>query len=125
MDANTEAAFFKGKPDELALYTHIKRYIGSLGPVETKVTKSQIAFSRGRQFAWIWFPMSWDTRRPPHSLVLSFSLGKEIRDPQVVEVVQPYPGRFMHHVIIGRDTDFSAMAKHWLADAYKFAGSKG
>ncbi len=86
-------AFFAGKPDQQALFHRIHETIGGLGNVNIKVTKSQVAFLRERQFAWVWFPLPWDKTRPPNSLVLSFALGTQVTNPRIVQVVEPYPGR--------------------------------
>ncbi len=94
--------------------------IGELGNVKIKMTKSQVAFLRERQFAWVWFPMSWDKTRPANSLVLSFALGTRITHPRIVQVVEPYPGRWMHHVIIEKETDVDGVVRGWLREAYGF-----
>jgi hypothetical protein len=111
---------FAGNPNHLTLFLHISKFINSFGHVTVKVTKSQVSFARKRQFAWIWLPREWDKRRPPNSIVLSFSLRKKINDPQIVQVVEPYPDRWMHHVVIQRTADLNESVKEWLKAAYDF-----
>lgn len=120
MDDTAIDNFFNGKPGEIKLFMQINHNIQSLGPIGIKVSKSQITFTNKRQFAWVWLPREWDNRRPKDCVVLSFSLPRKIEDPQIVQVVEPYPGRYMHHVIIANDTDFTPSVRNWLADAYKF-----
>lgn len=115
--------FFTDKPVQRHLFNLIKEYIVSLGQVDIKITKSQIAFVNKRQFTWVWLPMPWDKRRPKNSIVLSFSLDKKIVNPQIVQVVEPYPGRFMHHIIIEKEADMSGDIKKWLTEAYLFNGN--
>ncbi len=62
---------FAGKPIQLKLYRRIRAIIETLGPVAVKVTKTQVSFASGRQFAWVWLPMEWAKNRPPNSIVLS------------------------------------------------------
>ena len=116
----TVERFFIEKPIQLELFLRINEFISSLGKVKIKATKSQILFAGKRQFAWIWMPMEWDKKRPPNSIVLSFSLGEHIKDSQIAQAVETYPGRWMHHVIIKTETDFNVTVKRWLKDAYDF-----
>ena len=111
---------FVDKPVQLKLFQYIERFIESLGRVEIKVSKTQVAFKNKKQFAWVWLPMPSDKKRPPKSIVLSFSLGKPVDNPQIVQVVEPYPGRWMHHVIIQDNTDINEEVKGWLKEAYDF-----
>ena len=116
--------FFGDNPFQLKLFKIIRQYIDSIGVSSMKVTKTQISFANKRQFAWIWIPLANSKKRPPNSIVLSFSLENQITHPKIVEVVEPYRGRNMHHVIIGKADDFNEKVKSWLSEAYKFAGSK-
>ncbi len=67
--------------------------------------------------------MEWAKKRPPNSLVLSFALGKQLTAPQIVQAVEPYPGRWMHHVIIQDEPDLNEDVRGWLAEAFAFAAS--
>lgn len=120
MDDKTVQKFFSDKPIQLHLFGLIHQYLHSLGNIEVKVTKSQIAFSNKRQFAWIWLPMTWDKKRPKDCVVLSFSSGKKIIHPNIVQIVEPYPNRFMHHVIVEKKSDINNYVKKWLKESYDF-----
>ncbi len=117
----TSAKLFAGKPIQARLYRHIKAFVETLGPVAIKVTKTQVSFASRRQFAWVWLPMEWAKHRPPNSLVLSFALGQHLTHPRIVQAVEPYPGRWMHHVIIQAESDLTAEVHRWLAEAFAFA----
>jgi len=114
-------SLFPGKPVQLRLYRHVRDFIASLGEVTIDVHKTQVSFRRKRKFAWVWLPMPWDTRRPPNSIVVSFSLGAPVDDPRIAQVVEPHPGRWMHHVIIQTESDLSEDVKGWLKDAFDLA----
>lgn len=116
--------FFLKKPKQLQLFCILKKFIESLGSVTMKVTKTQISFSCQKQFAWIWLPQPWDTKRPQRSVVLSFSLDKKVKHPIIVESVESYPGRWMHHLIICTENDLNKEVKGWLEEAYRFGGTK-
>lgn len=112
--------FFIEKPIQLKLFHHISEFINSLGQVKIKTTKSQISFAGKRQFAWVWLPMEWDKKRTPHSIILSFSLQERINNPQIVQVIESYPGKWMHHVVIQNTSDINELVRKWLTEAYNF-----
>ncbi len=120
-DEATAEKLFIGKPVQFRLYRHVRDFITSIGQVGLDVRKTQISFGWKKKFAWVWLPMEWDTRRPPTSIVVSFALGEPIDDPRIVQVVEPRPGRWMHHVIIQTESDLNEDVKGWLRQAYEFA----
>ncbi len=122
-NSHTVENLFSDKPIQLKLFQNIKQFIQSIGQVESSVSKTQVAFKNHRQFAWVWLPMPRDTKRPPNSIVLSFSLEKHLNSPQIVQVVEPYPGRWMHHVIIQKSSDLNEEVQGWLKESYQL--SKG
>jgi hypothetical protein len=120
-DEWTAEKLFVGKPVQLRLYLHVRNFIASIGEVSVEASKTQVSFGRKRKFAWVWLPMAWDTRRPPTSIVVSFALGQPVDDPRIVEVVEPRPGRWMHHMIVQTESDLSEDVKGWLTQAFEFA----
>ena len=87
------------------------------GPSAMRVSKSQIAFRRRRGFAWIWAPRQY---RGPRAapLVLSIALSRRIRSRRWKEVVEPRPGRFMHHLEVWRSRDLDSSIQRWLSEAW-------
>jgi hypothetical protein len=112
--------YFSLKPSQLYLFNIIYDRCIDIGPIKIKVSKTQISFANRRQFAWIWLPLPWDKRRPPHSIVLSFALPKQISDKKIVKAIQPYPGRWMHHMIIENGNNVNSKVCKWLKQAYIF-----
>ena len=110
-------AFFTGKPETRALFRAVERKIRAIGPAIITVTKTQISFATRTQFASIWMPQ--------HSLVLSFGCGRQIVHDQIVEAVEPYPGRWTHHVIIAEEADLTDVLDTWLQEAYRFSEIRG
>ncbi|CZR00717.1 MAG TPA: hypothetical protein DCY16_00410 [Trichococcus sp.] len=117
--------FFTGKPETRALFRAVERKIRAIGPAIITVTKTQISFATRTQFAWIWMPQPTDRKRPLHSLVLSFGCGRQIVHDQIVEAVEPYPGRWTHHVIIAEEADLTDVLDTWLQEAYRFSETRG
>jgi hypothetical protein len=110
--------FFDGRPGALRLFQAIRSYIESIGPVEVKTTRTQVSFTAGTAFAWVWLPQLWVKRRPEDSITVSFSLDRRVEDERIAEAVEPRPGRWMHHLVIEGETDFDDDVRGWLREAY-------
>lgn len=117
----TPEAFFAGEPLSAELFEIIRQQVEALGGTQMAVTRSQIAFRRRRGFAWVWMPR-WVLRGRGAPLVLSVSLPG--RDPSArwKEVVEPAPGRFMHHLELWAPADVDAEVGGWLRQAWEDAG---
>ena len=118
-------AFFAGKPETKALFMAVERKIRAIGPAIITVTKTQISFATRTQFAWVWMPQPTDRKRPLHSLVLSFSCGRQIVHDQIVEAIEPSPGRWTHHIIIAEEADLTVAVDAWMREAYQFSETRG
>jgi len=95
--------------------------VAELGPVELRVSRSQIAFRRRIAFAWAWIPGRYF--RGAHApLVLSISLRRRDPSSRWKEIVEPAPGRFMHHLELMSKGDIDEKVMTWLQEAYSGAG---
>jgi len=121
-EKNAVEAFFQRYPDALRLFQAVLGYVESIGPMVVKVTKTQVSFAAETAFAWVWLPQMWVKKRPGGSITLSFSLGHRVTDGRIVEVVEPRPGRFMHHFVIEDESDFNEDVRRWLREAYIYGG---
>lgn len=52
----TESEFFAGRALAQGLFRLIVAAQEAIGPASLRISKSQIAFFRGRAFAWVWTP---------------------------------------------------------------------
>lgn len=112
--------FFAGREDSHSLFDALRDVVDSLGPVEMRVTKSQIAFRRRVAFAWAWVPDRY--LRGGHApLVLSVSLRRHDDSPRWKEVVEPSPGRFMHHLELWTAAEIDDEVRAWLLAAWAVA----
>jgi len=109
--------FFSKAPRALPLYEKLEGEILSRFP-ETTVTvqKSQIAFDNGKRFAFA----SLRGKR----LVVTFGLGQRVDSPRIAQVVEPYPGRWTHHVLVADDAELNDELFQWITLAYDFAARK-
>lgn len=117
----TPEQFFADKPLPQALFARVAAAVEALGPVTLRATKSQIAFRRRRGFAWVWMPDRY-LRRPAAPLVLSVALPRRDGSPRWKEVVEPAPGRFMHHLELHESEQVDAEVGAWLREAWDAAG---
>ena len=108
--------FFIQHPESLVLFIMIRNFIKSLGPVTIQIQKTQISFSSGTKFAWVWLPQTW-VKRPENSITLSFTLKRWIEHELITDVFGPRYGRWMHRILITKDSEFEE-TKNWVWEAY-------
>jgi hypothetical protein len=117
----TTDEFFAGRPLAQRLFGLVLQAQEAIGPAGVRVTKSQIAFRRRRGFAWVWMPGQY-LRGAAAPLVLSLSLPGRDGSPRWKEVVEPAPGRFMHHLELRDPAEVDGEVSAWLRQAWEAAG---
>ncbi len=108
--------FFDGQELSRQLFDALRAVIEEQGLVELRVTKSQIAFLRDKPFAWAWMPGKY-LRRKAAPLVLSISLPGRDSSPRWKSIVEPAPGRFMHHLELYTIGEIDDEVRAWLQAA--------
>ena len=109
--------FFSRVPQLLPVYEALEEGILSRFPDATvTVQKSQIAFDNGRRFAFA----SLRGKR----LVVTFGLGHRVDSPRIAQAVEPYPGRWTHHVPVASADELDAELYQWIMLAYDFVARK-
>lgn len=116
-------AFFAGYSESRMLFDFLLPTITAAGESEMKVSKSQIAFRRKRAFAWVWIPERHLGRRAA-PLVLSLSFPQRDASPRWKEIIEPYPGRFMHHLEIHAPGEIDEEVGAWLRAAWEFGSGR-
>jgi len=109
--------YFADQAESRRLFDALLGMINSIGQAEYKATKSQIAFSRKKQFAWVWIPGRY-LRGKTAPLVLSLSFPARDLSPRWKEIVEPAPGRFMHHLELFALSDIDEEVREWLRSAW-------
>jgi hypothetical protein len=116
--ANARAeAFFAGRPTGLAAYRRVRAVLEAMGPVEVRVTKSQVAFRRRRGFAYLWLPGQY-LRAPASEVVLSIALGRAEGSRRFKEIVRPSRRHWMHHLDLRHAAEIDEEVVSWLREAY-------
>lgn len=117
----TPDEFFADQAVSKQLYEAVTGAIGAIGAASQRVSKSQIAFSRRRAFAWVWMPGQY-LKGHTAPLVLSLSLPWRDGSPRWKEIVESAPGHFMHHLELTSPAEIDAQAGEWLRQAWEAAG---
>lgn len=115
-------AFFRDQPLSRQIFDALRALIDEPGPCELAVTKSQVAFRRERPFAWAWMPGQYLRGRKLAPLVLSVALARRDPSPRWKQVVEPRPGRFMHHLELFSVNELDDEVRAWLREARELAG---
>jgi hypothetical protein len=110
--------FFAGNTSQIALFNAVGQLIQSIGAASVVVTKSQIAFGAPKKFAWVWLPLKNSKKRPVGCVVLSFSLHRHLVSKRIAEAVEPYPNRWMHHLILQHESELDDEVRQWLEEAF-------
>lgn len=114
-------AFFAPRPQALPLYQDLYRQMEAAFPhAAVKVQKSQVSFYGRHLFAMVSHPR----RKREEGLLVSFGLGYQLESSRVAQAVEPYPGRWTHHVPVGRAEDVDGELLGWLAEAWAFSEAK-
>jgi len=113
--------FFAGRDEARELFEAVRRAAEELGEVELRVSKSQVAFRRRIAFALAWIPGQY-LRRGAASLALTIGLRRRDGSSRWKEIVEPYPGRFTHHLELYDAAAVDAEVRAWLREAWEAAG---
>ena len=108
--------FFTGYEASRPLFKALRRLVDAGGESELRVSRSQIAFVDGRRFAWVWVPDRYlGGGHAP--LVLSVALPRRDTSSRWKQVVEPSPGRFMHHLGLQERSDLDEEVRAWIQEA--------
>lgn len=118
--------YFDGRPVEFFLYQRLFQALDRAFPdASVKVQKSQISFYCPRLFASASIPVRRKKDWPRDCLLVTFGLERQLLSPRIAVVVEPYPNRWTHHVVVSRPEEIDEELLEWLTQAYQFAQVKG
>lgn len=118
-------SFLGGAPRRIGLFEAVEAAISACGESGMSVQTSQISWGNPKKFAFLSLPVRIARERPEGCLVLTFGLGARVEHPRIGESVEPYPGRWTHHVVLTEPDDVDEDVRGWLLAAYEFARTKG
>jgi hypothetical protein len=114
-------SLFDGAALALDVFRSVRRTLEEIGDVDVRITSTQASFRRRRGFAYVWMPSS-SMGGSGDVVVLSIALGHELHSPRIAQVLEPAPGRWMHHLEVRAVDDVDDEVTQWLADAWTWAG---
>jgi hypothetical protein len=114
------AEFFAGTALGAAVFGWTSGVVAGMGPAVVRLTATQVAFRHRIGFAWLWLPGAW-LAHPEAEVVLSLALRHRLDSPRWKQVVEPYPGRWMHHLEVRDLAALDDELAGWVAAAYAAA----
>ena len=119
------ACFFQDRPKEAALYAALYKAMDAAFPqAQVKVQKTQISFYQRHLFAAVSLPIRRRKDWPAHCIVLTLGLPAPLDSPRIAMAVEPYPGRWTHHVVFSREEQADQELMDWIGEAFAFSQSK-
>lgn len=115
----SQPLFCLNKPDETALFACIEERLLAYPDVTVKHDRTQTAFRRTVQFAWVSLPRR---KADDGALLLSIGLPSRVWSPRIRYAAEVAPGRWMHHLIIRRPEDLDAEVMNWIEAAWALVG---
>lgn len=115
----SQPRFCLGLPRETALFEHLETLLLSLGDVRVKHDKTQTAFVRKVQFAWVSLPRR---KGDAGAVMLSIGLPSPLASPRILHMAEVSPGRWMHHLLLHDEDDLDGEITGWLEAAWALVG---
>lgn len=112
---------FAGHDLALAVLSRVRAALADCADVTEQASRSQVAFRRGRGFAYLWRPGQY-LAGDVAEVVMSIACPSTIESPRFKQVVHPGAHTFMHHLEIRDLADMDAEVVGWLHEAWQAAG---
>ena len=112
--------FCTGKAAETVLFTAIEECVLSRFPdVTVKHDRTQTAFVRRVQFAWVSLPRR---RADAGAVMLSIGTISRLDSPRILHAAEVSPGRWMHHIILRNLGELDEEIQAWLEASWALVG---
>ncbi len=120
-----ELLFFDRTPQGVPLYAAFREAVAERWPeTAVRVQKSQITYVNRHVFACASLARRRWKGFPEAGLLVTLGLNRRLSSPRVAVAVEPYPGRWTHHIPISRPEEIDGELLAWVEEAYQFALSK-
>lgn len=109
--------YFAEQAESRHIFDVLAAAVEGIGEVQLRISKSQIAFARRTVFARAWMPGTY-LGRGHARLVLTLSFHHRDASPRWKQIVEPYPGRFTHHLELFSAAQIDDQVCEWLRAAW-------
>ena len=118
--------FFNEHQNALELYQIFEKLLYSTFPIVNKrVQKTQITFFSRHVFSCVSFAkVRRKAELPEGYIVITIGLPAPLESDRVAVKVEPYPGRWTHHIVISKPEELDEELVSWIKEAYAFAEAK-
>ena len=118
--------FFDSHPDAFPLYDKFEKCVTEHVPeARIKVQKTQISFYNRHMFACVSFARVRKKKDCPDSyIVVTFGLDHRAVSPRIDIATEPYPNRWIHHVLISELSEIDDELMAWVEEAACFSDRK-
>lgn len=113
--------FFAGHERSREIFDAVSRAVEMVGLAGLQISKSLAAFKRHVIFLRAWIPGQY-LHGKTAPLVLTFSFPSRDSSPRRKEIVEPAPGRFIHHLEMYSTGDVDNQVRAWIQAAWDAAG---
>ena len=114
-------AFFAERPELLPVVRPF--LLGALErwpETEILTQKSQVSLRGPRPFCALSTHVRFPRQRSPHYVTLSLFLPRRLDSPRIPAAVEPYPGRWTHHMPLFSPEELDAELWAWVDEARAF-----
>ena len=66
----------------------------------------------------------WKSPKALSGILVSFGLSHRQESDRIQCALEPYPGRWTHHMLVGSPQEIDAELLDWLSEAFWFANTK-
>lgn len=117
--------FFDRHPRELALYEAFFALLeGAFPGASVKVQKSQVSFYGRHLFAAVSLPVRRKKGWPEEAILITLGLPYRCGSERIAVAVEPYPGRWSHHILVSRGEELDGELMGWVRESWAFSESK-
>lgn len=117
--------FFDKSPGAIPLYAAFDEALEvRFGPQEPRIQKTQITYGNPKVYACVSVTKGKKKGWPENGILVTFGLGRRLDLPRIAAAVEPYPGRWTHHVVVGAPGEIDGELMNWVEEAYQFSKMK-
>ncbi len=118
--------FFNGHSAALPIYEALEAALCERWPgTKKRVQKTQITFFDRHVFACVSFQrVKRKAELPDPYLVLTLGLPYPLESQRAAVKTEPYPGRWMTHLVLGGPEEIDGELLAWIGEAYDFSQAK-